>query len=223
MLRQLRRAAGQAAGVLLPLECAACGAPDASLCAACRAQLRRSLRPRVDRLLLDGLPVVSAAPYRGVAAALVRAVKLRGRVDAAAPLGGLLRVSLLLALRSARWGRAEGAAPLLLAPVPSRAAAERRRGTRHLAELSLRAVPAARLGRPLRLLRPVEDQHGLGAAGRERNLAGAMRASRGVRNRAVVVIDDVVTSGASVREAVRALREAGAQPIAVASATRAGG
>ena len=66
-----------------------------------------------------------------------------------------------------------------------------------------------------------EDQPGLGAGARERNLAGAMRASRSTQNREVIVIDDVVTSGSSVREAIRALREAGARPIAVASATRA--
>jgi predicted amidophosphoribosyltransferase len=71
--------------------------------------------------------------------------------------------------------------------------------------------------------RTTEDQAGLGAAARAANLAGAfrVRAGRLPAGRDVVVIDDILTTGATVAEAVRVLSEEGRRPIgaAVAGAT----
>jgi predicted amidophosphoribosyltransferase len=73
--------------------------------------------------------------------------------------------------------------------------------------------------------RVVADSAGLGVAERNANLAGAMRASAPRRRRhPAVVVDDIVTTGASAREACRALKAAGWVPVgfaAVAATPRA--
>jgi predicted amidophosphoribosyltransferase len=91
-----------------------------------------------------------------------------------------------------------------------RTKARRRDGdhVRRLAERAARpsgarAVPVLRLGRPVR------DSAGLGEHARRANLAGAMTASTARVGAVAVIIDDIVTTGATVSEAARALRCAG--------------
>ncbi|HEY6794398.1 MAG TPA: phosphoribosyltransferase family protein [Kineosporiaceae bacterium] len=73
----------------------------------------------------------------------------------------------------------------------------------------------------LRLARPVVDQAGLGRSGRRANLDQAMAVRRSgtaaIAGRRCVVVDDVLTTGVTVREACRALSEAGAVPVGIAA------
>jgi predicted amidophosphoribosyltransferase len=131
--------------------------------------------------------------------------------------------------RAAVRGRA--GEPLGVVPVPSSRAGRRRRGAdvvRRLADRALRQVAGSPDGGDLVLLpvlrvrRPVRDQSGLGARARAGNVAGAFAARRGssghLQGRPVLVVDDVLTTGATVAEAVRVLREQGAQVVGVAAA-----
>lgn len=181
----------------LPTACAGCDAPDVSLCSGCR----RALGPRPTRRPLGpGLVVTSALVFDGVVARCVRALKEEGRTSLARDLGPALAAALAATVPP-------GAR---VAVVPGTSAAFRRRGYRPVELLLHRAGY-----RPMRLLRVVRaprDQRGLGRAARGENVGGAF-AARAVAGGTVVVVDDVVTTGATLREAARALRAAGADEV----------
>jgi predicted amidophosphoribosyltransferase len=187
--RDDRRVLAALLDLALPVHCAGCGAAGQALCRACR-----TVRP--VHVALDGLPVVAAAPYAdGLRTALI-AYKERGRRDLARPLAALL---------AAAVARLDTPGALLV-PVASSAAARRARGGDHVARLARRCGPTAT---PLRLARSVRDSAGLDSAARAANLAGAMLAERPRRGARAVLVDDIVTTGATLREATRALRAAG--------------
>jgi len=201
--------------LVLPQACAGCAEPSALLCDACRRALA-GLRPApaVPSPCPPGLPRTWAAgTYGGPLRGALLAHKERGRLALAAPLGALL-AGAVAALRS----------PAVLVPVPSSRSAVRARGHDHALRLA-RAAAAAGGGRATPLLVParvVADQGGLGAQERADNLAGALRVRRPLDGLPVVVVDDVVTTGATLVEAARALREGGAavRGCAVLAATQ---
>lgn len=171
--------------LVLPRYCAGCGSPGVALCGRCGA-------PSPVTVELAELAVTAAAPYEaGLRAALI-AYKERGRRDLARPLGALLATAL------------PGGTDAALVPVPSTAKARRDRGGDHIRRLVRRSVPA------LEFAREVRDSAGLDAAARAVNLTAAMRA-RPPRQpgRPAIVVDDIVTTGATLAEAARALRAAG--------------
>ncbi|HEY3715798.1 MAG TPA: hypothetical protein VGL39_14830 [Jatrophihabitantaceae bacterium] len=184
------------ADLVLPRRCAGCGAPGELLCAACR--------PSGPPIVVPGLggPVFAAGRYERGLRGAVLAYKERGRHELAEPFAALL------ASTAARLPIAGG----VLVPVPSARRAVRRRGGDHVLRLACRT--GARLGvatvPALRLGRPVHDSAGLGVDERRTNLAGAMVAAPPPREgTAAVLVDDIVTTGATVQEALRALHGAG--------------
>lgn len=204
--------------LVLPRDCAGCGLPGRVLCGPCAAVLARA-EPFLHRATPApaGLPRVAAVtPYDGVVRSLLLAHKERGRLALSAPLGRAL----------ARAVAVHGPAALLV-PVPSDRATVRARGHDHARRLA--AVASRRLGvacAPVLVqARQVRDQAGLDTAGRADNLAGALRARRLLTGVPVVVVDDVVTTGATLAEAARALTAAGAQvrgaAVVAATARRA--
>lgn len=202
--------------LVLPRTCAGCQEPGRALCPSCATVLggpaRGAVRPRPCP---PGLPRVCAgADYLGAVQRLLLAHKERGALHLTAPLGALL-ASAVTALDLAE--------PVLLCPVPSAASAVRHRGHDHALRLASAAAVGVPGGRAVRLLRParrVADQSGLTTVARAANLAGALRAT-GVPGGAVVVVDDVMTTGATLVEATRALRAQGHRVVgcAVVAAT----
>lgn len=207
-----------------PTECAGCGRAGQRWCAGCGTVLTGTApRPWRPSPCPTGLPPTWTGPaYDGVVRAAVVAWKDGGRADLTAVLAPVLREVLAAALAGSPGHRAAVAAgsPVVLVPAPSARASVRRRGEHRVHRLVATAVgagPSLRVVEALALSRPVADQAGLGAAQRRRNLAGAVRV-RGSRSRAVtrlpcVVVDDVVTTGATLAECARALRAAGAGPV----------
>jgi predicted amidophosphoribosyltransferase len=205
--------------------CVGCAIPGRSLCLQCRRTLPARGVPVRPTPSPDGLAACFAAgEYAGLLRAMVLAHKEHGTFALAAPLGAALAAAVLPAL--------DQAAATLLVPVPSRAPVVRSRGhdpvlrmSRAAARLLRRGGAAVRVDQLLEQRLPVHDQAGLGSGARAANLAGTMgvrppaRAALARSGRAVslVVCDDVLTTGATAREAQRALEDSGLRVRAVAT------
>ena len=193
---------------LIPPRCIVCGDDGRSLCPSCLAGLppphEAARFPFVDRVLCPW-------DYEGAARRLILDLKLRGLAAAAEPL-----VAGMVDLVHRRGVRAQW-----VTYVPCRATDRRRRGFDH-AEVLARGV-ARGVGLECRsaLRRAVEvpDQAGLSAAQRSRNLGGVF-VSEPAAGR-VLVVDDLVTTGATASACARALRAAGALGAEVLAACRA--
>lgn len=209
--------------LVLPVVCAGCGRPRSALCESCQARLSgasvRRVRPRPPPPALP--PVFAAAAYVDEVRAVLLAHKERGALRLAGPLG----VALAGAVRRAVSGRSAG--PVSLVPVPSSRRAVAGRGHDHVVRIvraatrllrregtAVRAVPA------LQQRRKVSDQAGLSAGERWANLVGALEVPLGGRRklaaRPVVLVDDLVTTGASLAEAARVVRRAGGEVLGAA-------
>lgn len=198
-----------ALATLFPVSCGGCSAADTRLCRDCLGSLQEAVLPQIDEIEAGNLRVVSAMPYVPTLQKVLDSFKERGRADLARELSSLLLVSLrrIPALTNAGEHPPD---PLLLVPVPSRRAARARRGYDHIPLLLERALPRAKPVAALKHVRKVADQSALDRDSRGENLRGAFAASTLVRGRTCVVVDDLVTTGATLSEAERALRAAGA-------------
>lgn len=200
------------ADLVLGERCAGCGGAEGPLCHDCADVLDR--RPHQCRPRPGCPPVWAGGPYAGRDRSVLLAFKNHGARALARPLGRRLA-----AVYAASGWLGPGT---VLVPVPARASSARRRGhdpVPVLARAGIRQAGGAAAGRVLDLLehrRAARPQVGLGRRERRENLRGALA----VRPRAgplqgtdTVIVDDVLTTGATVADAARALREAGAHVL----------
>lgn len=187
------------ADLVFPRRCVGCGSYFGVLCPDCLAvgPVQRGV---------DG--TWWAARYDGAVRTALLAYKERGRRDLAAPLGGLLARSV-----AAAWA-AERSPPrrVVLVPVPSARSVAAARGGDHVLRLARRAGVRCGLRTApgvLTLTRTVRDSAGLGIAERAVNLAGAVISRPPPHGAGALVVDDIMTTGATLHECVRALRAAG--------------
>lgn len=211
--------------LFLGSSCVGCGVAGRLLCVGCEATLPHEGRPVWPTPTPPGLALpMAAGEYGGLLKVLVNGHKEHGLLGLAAPLGEVLGD----VVRDLSGHAATGSrGPLLLVPVPSRAAVVRSRGHDPVLRMARRAAVRlredgveARVGRLLRVRGPVRDQALLGAADRARNLAGTMRCRRpatGAGPPWAVVVDDVLTTGSTAREAQRALEESGHRVLGIAT------
>ncbi|MET8163208.1 ComF family protein [Streptomyces sp. NPDC005329] len=236
----VRRWWQELAGLVLPAECGGCGSARTVLCPQCRTALSGAAPFRVRPVPEPpGLPAVhAAARYADEVRAALLAHKERGALTLARPLGAALAGAVRAGVGEVGWGEGEGPHPLgdlLLVPVPSTRAAVRARGhdpARRIAlaaagELRRAGVPA-RVAAVLRQRRAVADQAGLDSRQRLDNLVGALTVvpggARVLCGGPVVLVDDVVTTGASLAEAARAVRAVrSVRAVRVAAAAKRAG
>jgi predicted amidophosphoribosyltransferase len=217
-----------AADILLGARCPGCGRPALTLCRPCGEAVRAQPRLSWPRPAPSGLrrpvpvPPVAAGDNADVLRRALLAWKEEGRFGLTEVFGHLLAASVA---QLARPGRG-----LALVPVPTSRRSKRMRGSDLVDELArssarlLRGVGVdARVVQALTYARSTADQAGLDSVERSANLAGAfrLRTTRGLAGRDLLVVDDILTTGSTVAEAVRVLTGAGHRPsgIAVVAAT----
>lgn len=210
--------------ILWPCSCTVCGAPDRELCALCEAALRATIgrQRRVAAPLRT--EVWAYGPYEGAVRRLIVKYKHGGAIRFAPLLGALLTGPLAAALGS-------GSGSTLIVAAPSRTERVQSRGYRHLDLLvkhSLRQLArrgdsrgqrARFLPGALQAIPGRSGQLGLSAAERISN-ARLVRVPRRMHSRLqgseVVLVDDVMTTGATLNAAIQALAAVGARVVAVA-------
>lgn len=216
----------------LPGECAGCRRPAASLCPACRARLSalsfgdpQPWQPFGTSRGGGTLEIRAWGRYEPPARGIVTRWKDHGRHDLDAFLAPLLAESIESSARCLPVG-----VPILVVPAPSSANARATRGDVPVARLATLAVglldrsvrPRVRVAPVVAHHRAVADQLGLGRAERQRNVGFSMWVPHTwravVAGTSVIVVDDIVTTGATLRECDRALREAGTQHVLAAVA-----
>lgn len=193
-------------GALLPSACAGCGRlAAAALCGECQAALGGGL-------VLPGVPgviesFVAVGAYSGVAGRAVRALKFAGRRTLALTLGR----------RLAQVIAGLGLQPDAVVTIPPNLWRRFRRG--HDPALALAGVVASELGLPVeRLLRRRRAGPPQAAVqNRRANVRGAFVAHGAVTGANLLVVDDVITTGATALEAALVLRQAGALRVWIAA------
>jgi competence protein ComFC len=221
LARAARSIVGAAFDVLVPRRCGLCGTFDTFLCDGCVALLPEAHPPRCSTCW--GIPepnnhcrscaavlVHSIAGIRssyvldGEARRLVHQLKYNGLYALAEPMGRLMAVGL----------EAWGVAPDAIVPVPLHPSRERRRGFNQSALLARSLGAAAGLPVEHELLRrtraTLPQVRTSSAEERRRNVAGAFEATGPAGSRTLLLVDDVCTTGATLRACADALRSRGA-------------
>jgi predicted amidophosphoribosyltransferase len=186
--------------LVVPNHCAGCGLPGTSWCAACACSL--GVFPVARPGLADAYALTG---YAGAARRALLAYKEKGRHELSAVLGGALAT----ALPTIRVG------PFVLVPAPSRPSAARARYGQHMTAVVRACATAlakagfrASVAPVLRLSGRARDSVGLDPEERAANLRGRLRCT-GQAPPTAILLDDVITTGATATACVAALTEAG--------------
>lgn len=195
---------------LWPTHCAGCGSLGRDVCDRCTAAL--TTVPSLLRGVHAGTPpLVAAGAYAGVLRAMILALKFRGTRNVGRYIGRALATKIVWPCDA-------------VVPVPLHAQRLRERGYNQAAEIARAIAARARLPlfeRALLRVRATQPQSTLDLEQRRENVSGAFCAGPqidAIRGRRVLLVDDVVTTGATARACAATLDAAGARAIYLAAA-----
>ncbi|MFC0439038.1 ComF family protein [Kutzneria buriramensis] len=210
--------------LVLPVRCVGCRTGGRLWCESCAAEFGGPL-PVHRAPITDGPPAYALAPYRGAPRDAVLAYKERGRRELAEPLGAAVARALPW-IPEARPGP-DGV--WWLVPAPSRRRTSRQRGGEHMTKLArwcaaelARAGHGVAVAPMLELARSAADSVGLDPTARAANLAGRVRLrprASPPRGAPVVLLDDVITTGATAAACHQVLTAAGLEVTAIVALT----
>jgi ComF family protein len=194
----------------LPARCAACGAPGREICSRCEAAVTSSAA-----ILINGKdatpPLTALGAYDGALRSMVLALKFRGARSVGVRLGRWLAPQIVWPFEA-------------VVPVPLHAARLRERGYNQAADIARGIAAWARrpcIETALLRSRNTAPQSALDLARRATNVDGAFtrgRSAHEVVNRGILIVDDVVTTGATLRACADALRAVGSHTLYAACA-----
>ena len=186
--------------LIFPTRCFGCNALGVSICTSCR----REWIPHYYKTHADELRIHSAVMYSSTASKIILASKENGLQGA----DDLLISAIIHVLDKAQLSNGF----FTLVPVPSSRQSQRRRGRSFIVDLtqSISRITGLTVNDCLEVSRRVSDQSGLTKVQRITNMKGAFSLKSGAILRGdAILIDDVVTTGATLREAARALNSQG--------------
>jgi ComF family protein len=187
--------------LIYPSRCLACGILSQDLCTSCREEWRfQTFRTRIDNLL-----VISSAPYNSVA----KQILLASKEDGIRQGDDLLVLALENSLR--QFSHFD-ITPSTLVPIPSSRKSNRKRGRDFVCDIASRLGESSSHSVQSLLIhdRRILDQSGLSAVSRAENVKEAFRVLvHHARPRQVILVDDLLTTGATLREAARTLESSG--------------
>ena len=192
---------------VFPAECAGCGQPDVRVCSVCDELLRAQPRmvPLASADAQTSLPVLSCGEYDETFARVLSAFKESARTGLARNFAPRLRAGVTEIL--AHLPDAPAQIPARFVAPPSTLANRRVRGFEPLELIARQA--GITLWQPLESARRREDQATLGVSARADNMRHSLRARGYLAGASVILIDDLMTTGSTLREMTRALVVAG--------------
>ena len=196
--------------IIFPVRCLGCSALGLEICSQCRSKWNPHIYRSWSRTS-PYFPIFSSIQYSTVASKVLLAAK-ENNIKLADDL-------LVQALQRSFHFCAKERGVGVFVPIPSRHAVARSRGRQFITELSLRLSKGTGIEtiEMLSHIRKVRDQSSLDAKQRLVNIEGSMKSLRYLSEK-VILVDDLVTTGATIHEGARALRENGIEVIAAVTA-----
>lgn len=202
------------ADVVLSRACAGCGRFGATVCPECWSRIVDVHVPALE----DWPPDVACwagSPYDGLTRDLIVEHKERGALTVTSALAGLLALACAMAVPTG---------PIVLVPIPAHAQSVRRRGfdslgliTEHCVRHLVASGRGATVAPVLHRIRDEGRQVGRARRARQAAVSSSMQANAARLRSPAILVDDVITSGATMKEAIRALTAAGVTPAGAAT------
>lgn len=197
--------------LLFPPSCMNCGSLGVDICAKCK----KYLTPKPRFLHGESFSIVSSLPYDETTGKLMLLAKERGIISAQ---------KFFASARANSIDYFKIDYPISVIPIPSQPNLIRRRGFDSMKEIAKLIIKDPHLRTEIEILealeirRRVADQSSLTEEERIQNLEGALGVRPDISGKSVIVIDDVITTGSTLREAIRVLEERNLTVIGAATA-----